>query len=167
MENASKALIIAGAILLSILIIAIGMYIYNSSQSSIMGAGDALSSYEVDSFNAQWDVYAGEQPGSNVKTLLGKLISNAKTYAEEGSRLPDVAYKATTSGSYVCVTSTAGGTNTNVAGLNTAKNKIEPKHIYTIELVYSTDTSLVSGIIIKYAGSDTTVTIDNYKPNEL
>ena len=30
MENASKALIIAGAILLSILIIAIGMFIYNS-----------------------------------------------------------------------------------------------------------------------------------------
>ena len=28
MENASKALIIAGAILLSILIIAVGMYIY-------------------------------------------------------------------------------------------------------------------------------------------
>ena len=35
MENASKALIIAGAILISILIIAIGMYIYSNSQSSI------------------------------------------------------------------------------------------------------------------------------------
>ena len=34
MENASKALIIAGAILLSILIIAIGMYIFNSSSNS-------------------------------------------------------------------------------------------------------------------------------------
>ena len=30
MENASKALIIAGAILISILIIAIGMYIYTN-----------------------------------------------------------------------------------------------------------------------------------------
>lgn len=168
MENASKALIIAGAILLSILIIAIGMYIYNSSQSSIMGAGDALSSYEVDSFNAQWDVYAGEQPGSNVKTLLGKLVSNAKTYAEEGSRLPDVAYKAKASDStFCCVESTAGGSNTNVLGLNKAKNAIEPKHIYTIELVYSTETSLVSGIIIKYAGSDDSLTIDSYVPNEL
>lgn len=35
MENASKALIIAGAILLSILIIAVGMFIFTSSQNSI------------------------------------------------------------------------------------------------------------------------------------
>ena len=42
MENASKALIIAGAILLSILIIAIGMYIYNSSTNSITNAAGQI-----------------------------------------------------------------------------------------------------------------------------
>ena len=35
MENASKALIIAGAILLSILIIGMGMFIYNQAQDQI------------------------------------------------------------------------------------------------------------------------------------
>ena len=34
MENASKALIIAGSILLSILIIALGMYIFSTSSST-------------------------------------------------------------------------------------------------------------------------------------
>ena len=42
MENASKALIIAGAILISILLIAISMYIYNSAQGTIQNAGDKM-----------------------------------------------------------------------------------------------------------------------------
>ena len=55
MENASKALIIAGAILLSILIIAIGMYIYTSSHNSISEAGSQISEQEKTSFNQQWN----------------------------------------------------------------------------------------------------------------
>ena len=38
MENASKALLIAGAILICILLIAIGMYIYNSANSTVDSA---------------------------------------------------------------------------------------------------------------------------------
>ena len=37
MENASKALIIAGAIILSILIIALGMYIYQQASGAAQG----------------------------------------------------------------------------------------------------------------------------------
>ena len=37
MENASKALIIAGAILLSIAIIGIGMYVYNNAATAMEG----------------------------------------------------------------------------------------------------------------------------------
>ena len=54
MENASKALIIAGAILISILIIAIGMYIYSSSTSSIENAISSMNTQEVQAFNATW-----------------------------------------------------------------------------------------------------------------
>ena len=35
MENATKALMIAGAVLIAILIIGVGMMIYNSAQGSI------------------------------------------------------------------------------------------------------------------------------------
>ena len=47
MENASKALLIAGAILLAILIIAIGMFIYNSAQSTINNSMQSMSTQEV------------------------------------------------------------------------------------------------------------------------
>ena len=77
MENASKALIIAGAILLSILIIAIGMYIYNSSQGAIDGAGKQISAQELDTFNRQWEMYEGKQTGANVKSLVSKLSANS------------------------------------------------------------------------------------------
>ena len=36
MENASKALIIAGAILLAILLISLGIYIFSQAQSVVM-----------------------------------------------------------------------------------------------------------------------------------
>ena len=75
MENASKALIIAGAILLSILIIAIGMYIYNSSTNSIQNAAGQISQQDMSAFNNQLDMYAGRQVGTNVKALITTMAS--------------------------------------------------------------------------------------------
>ena len=59
MENASKALIIAGAILLSILIIAIGMFIYNSAQSTINDSMTSFSTQEIEAFNNNFESYKG------------------------------------------------------------------------------------------------------------
>ena len=80
MENASKALIIAGAILLSILIIALGMRIYNSS-SSVTGGAD-LSAQEISSHNAQFEAYEGRQKGTQVKTLLNAIEKNNTEYTD-------------------------------------------------------------------------------------
>ena len=90
MENASKALLIAGAILLCILIIAIGMYIYNSAQSTITDSLMNLSTQEIESFNNQFMVYQGLQKGTNIQNLKMKLIANASTYADEPTKLPNV-----------------------------------------------------------------------------
>jgi uncharacterized protein HemX len=97
MENASKALIIAGAILLSILIIAIGMYIYNSSQNSINEAGSQISAQEVQSFNQTWEMYEGIQSGANVRALISKMASNANANKTENTRLPSLYYEPTSS----------------------------------------------------------------------
>ena len=80
MENASKALIIAGAILLSILIIGLGVYIYRQAAGVIdTGTMDQLV---VSQFNAQFEPYFGNNvSGSNVKQLI-KII-NASNRAKE------------------------------------------------------------------------------------
>ena len=148
MENASKALIIAGAILLSILIIAIGMYIYNSSQNSINEAGSQISAQEVQSFNQTWEMYEGTQSGANVRSLISKMASNAKANETEATRLPglDCEYSK---GKHANV---AGNnfTDQTINGFNTARTNIEARHNYTVSLELDAKTALVNKVIIKY-----------------
>ena len=80
MENASKALIIAGAILLSILIIALGMTVYNSSSSVTEGMD--MTSQEISSFNSTFLAYGGEKKGRQVAELVTKIQSNNSQYAD-------------------------------------------------------------------------------------
>ena len=54
MENASKALIIAGAILLAILIISLGILIYN--QASGVVNNNAMSEVETQNFNQKFTI---------------------------------------------------------------------------------------------------------------
>lgn len=69
MENASKALIIAGSILISILIITIGIAIYRQGSSVIKG--DQMSQAEIQTFNARFTQYAGTRvKGSEVRSLV-------------------------------------------------------------------------------------------------
>ena len=147
MENASKALIIAGAILLSILIIAIGMYIYNSSQNSIAEAGSQIDAQERQNFNQPWEMYEGRQSGSNVRALISKLASNAKANETEDSRLPDLVYNAD---GHTNTTVTSSTTNANINGFNTARTAIQARHQYTVTLELDTNTALVNRIIISY-----------------
>ena len=110
MENASKALIIAGAILLSILIIALGVYIYNMAA----GATDTstLDSMAISTFNGQFTQYEGEQLGSSVKTLITNIISSNSTNSDAGERLVKLEYYA--SGATSASNSYAAGEATNM-----------------------------------------------------
>ena len=77
MENASKALLIAGAILIVILLIAVGMMVYRGAQGSIKKAIGQMSSTERDIHNSQFEPYIGSnKSGSELRTLYSKVISN-------------------------------------------------------------------------------------------
>lgn len=157
MENASKALLIAGAILLCILIIAIGMYIYNSAQSTITESMNSMSTQEIEAFNNQFAGYEGAQSGSNVKALMGRLIGNVDTYKDESARVPQVyIQKAYATGS--AVTATYANTcdlSTYVANLGTIRNKLEAKHEYWVEMNFQTN-GLIDYIVISYDLDTTT-----------
>ena len=84
MENASKALIIAGAILLAIIIISLGIMVVNNARSQIGGAN--LSKQEIEAFNSQWDAYCGEKKSaSDVRSLCSAAISNNAVEESNGS----------------------------------------------------------------------------------
>ncbi len=80
MENASKALIIAGAILLSILIITLGLGVYNNAKSATGNAD--LSGQEINAHNSQFTAYEGRQRGSQVKALITTIKRNNKEYSD-------------------------------------------------------------------------------------
>lgn len=69
MENASKALIIAGAILISILIISFGVIILGQGGDVIKNAN--MSDAEIVAYNGKFEAYEGTAVrGSNVKQLI-------------------------------------------------------------------------------------------------
>ncbi len=77
MENASKALLIAGSILIVILLIAVGMMVFNGARGSIDEAVAQMSAQDLQMFNQQFTQYEGTRVvGSVVKALVEKIAAN-------------------------------------------------------------------------------------------
>ncbi len=97
MENASKALIIAGAILISILIVGLGVIIYNNV-SGIAQSG-TLDAQEIQAHNSPFEGYFGNNvSGSNVRALLTQVSANNNSAAADDNQL----------GNYIFVTGDLG-----------------------------------------------------------
>lgn len=76
MENASKALIIAGAILISILLISVGIIVMNAINDPISQAGSSAESQAIEIFNSKFTAYMGTELDYNaVKSLLTTITS--------------------------------------------------------------------------------------------
>lgn len=98
MENASKALIISGSVVLAIMIIALGVRIFNNAQS-VVDTTD-LDSTEIAMVNQKFEKFVKDnQLGSQVKSLISYAISNASTNGDDGSRLPRIKYNSYDTGS--------------------------------------------------------------------
>ena len=75
MENASKALIIAGAILLSILLISLGIMVYRNASGTINNAN--LNSEEAMAFNSRFDSYLGRRKSNADMNALVSAIQGS------------------------------------------------------------------------------------------
>ncbi len=129
MENASKALIIAGAILLAILLISLGIMIYTSAQETVSDSG--MDRAAITSFNNQFLKYEGDIKGTMVKSMIQEVL-------------------ATNAGSSTTGTNSSGGTTTNdgisvTVQFNTeaktstpSTSRIINNNTYEVELEYGT-----------------------------
>lgn len=127
MENASKALIIAGAILLAIVIISLGLIVVNNTRGTVDSAN--MSEQEIQTFNAKFTPYEGSGiSGTRVKTLMQTVIASNQANSEK-----TVSVSGTLNGA-------ACNTPADVsANVSTGKT-------YTVTLVYTN--GLVSSITI-------------------
>lgn len=75
MENASKALIMAGAILIAILLISAGLIILNSTKGVTEQGGRAAKTLEVETFNSQFTKYCGDR-------VLGSKVTDLRNFVQ-------------------------------------------------------------------------------------
>ena len=116
MENASKALIIAGAILLAILLISLGIMIFSQAQDTVSGSG--MSEADITAFNNKFLKYEGKQKGTMVKSLIQEVMAtNADSSDKDGK------------------TVTINGSTDSINSTKDIKNN----NTYTIKLKYNSD----------------------------
>lgn len=114
MENASKALIIAGAILLSILLISLGIMVYNNAKGTISDAN--IDSEAAQAFNTKITQYCGsDQSGTTMNSLMDAVA--ASNGAQNGKA--DQHYIKVT-----VVTGTTGATATGNFGYNSSSKAL-------------------------------------------
>lgn len=82
MENASKALIMAGSVLIAMIVISVLVIFFNnlrSLQNTELSVDEAKKAEE---FNKQYDVYARDIYGSEILSLANKIDNYNKTESE-------------------------------------------------------------------------------------
>ena len=134
MENATKALLIAAAVLIAILIISLGIVIYNQASETVNSVN--MSGQEIQAFNDQFLKYDGHgKRGTEVNALLKTALNNNMTERTENNGA-DTAR---------CVAISGAGSIDPAAGTMT---KVEPAKVYTITVAQDGEGGLVHTITI-------------------
>ena len=129
MENASKALIIAGAILLSILIIALGVFVFNQAKGAMGNTG--LDDQKAAANNQKFEAYeGGAVKGSQVKALIDTVRTN------NNSKTNDNDYQV------VSVNS-----KTEAADLTSIKNSIQASSSYVVTISAYSNSGATKGYV--------------------
>lgn len=143
MENASKALIIAGAILLSIAIIGVGMFVYRGVKDTIKGAGD-MSTEEIAAYNQEFTMYRGDNVrGSSVKALIER-VSTHNLGAQDASEL--IILTTSEVAAEVPAPTDENASGTTQTEINNILKTILSGKTYKVTIATDPDTGLVSSV---------------------
>lgn len=146
MENASKALIIAGAILLAIAIIGIGMFVYQSVTGTIQDAAN-MSDQEVDAYNQEFLNYEGVVKGSAARALCDAVRNHNISNRQDASKqIAVVSGKATDPMSAPKTLDSAGTTSSDI---NTIKSSLLSGKTYAVTVGYDSTTGLITNVGIE------------------
>ena len=137
MENASKALIIAGAIILAILIIGLGMAVFNQAKDAITGSN--MDSEKIGAINSKYEEYLGTKvKGSKVRTLCDVIRNNNLAV---GSGDSETIYN-------VSLTYKANTNKISATDINGIRNVISASKTFKVTATYGGD-GLINAIKIE------------------
>lgn len=146
MENASKALIIAGAILLAILIIGLGMMVFNNAKNALTSAN--LDAEQIDAFNSRFESYQGDSKrGTDVRTLCD-TVKNSNA-SEDEAKIALVYTESKVAGA-------TGNGVTSQTDILSVRNELKNGARYKVKIEYSDASKLINKITISPASTSKT-----------
>ncbi len=133
MENASKALLIAGAILIAIVLITFGVIILGQGSEIINNS--SMSETEISTFNAKFTSFEGTKVrGSKVNSLLNTVLQNNISQEDESKKVE--------------VGSTDNGTDWLTKSATNIGNKADTGKTYSVKCSYNSTTGLINNITV-------------------
>lgn len=124
MENATKALIMAGAILISILLISVGLILFNSTSGMVDQAASSSDYMSISIFNSRFTQHFGTNiSGSQAKAFVNSIIIN-NSYSSNPKLLVNLCDK---NGTHII-----NGHSSTVQELQTLSNHISVTSKYNI-----------------------------------
>ncbi|NLC88057.1 MAG: hypothetical protein GX682_04710 [Clostridiaceae bacterium] len=142
MENASKALIIAGSILISIVIITLGVMIVGNVTDTIQKNSN-LSEQEISTYNQPFEAYLGTKSGTQVRSLCDKVRNHNNASIDDVTR--QIVLQEGDASNVTAATETA----VTASAVNTIKQNIKQGKTYTISLGYDANSGLVVAVGIE------------------
>lgn len=83
MENASKALLMAGGILIAVLVIGVVAYMFNSSGFLFQSSEDIELAEQIAAFNKEYEAYNRKlMRGTDIISIINKVNSNNEKYED-------------------------------------------------------------------------------------
>ena len=149
MENASKALLIAGAILIVILLIGVGMMVYQGAQGSIGEAVSRMNQQEKQIYNEQFSQYEGtNKKGSQVQALIQAVSTNNA----ENKEVPEKSVGLDLSAANISGITTNKwdyktlATDESLNQMSAARARVNKNALFTIETEMDVQTGLIKNI---------------------
>lgn len=140
MENATKALLIAASVLVAILIISLGLVVYNMAAETVNDSAN-LSEYEIQAYNEKFTKYLGDNKSG---TTVNSLITTAFNH--------NLAQDSIDIGKQI--TLTVGSETIISPNQTTSPKKVDTGKRYSVQATYDASSKLITSITVTAAGSN-------------
>lgn len=141
MENASKALIIAGSIILAVLIVTLGMYFY--SQSAGLGKTFSMTEYEIQQHNSTFQSYEGKITGAEAMELYDVVYQYNLAAGRDKLGVNFSIYKG-----YPNPTNTTANVGASCLEVMSKKTELSIGKFYEVKMFKDKDSGIISQIYV-------------------
>ncbi len=132
MENASKALLIAGSILLALMILSLIVYVSTSTSRMVQAQEEKKATEEIAAFNRQYEAYNKKKMyGTDIITVTNKAIEYNKKEAEKIEI--ELVVHSTYETVIETLTTNGNGKVTSAKERKPSELRIEPEETYSNE----------------------------------